>query len=134
VNNLNSILLEGNLVRDPLLRNVKTGTALCTFSIANNRYFKQGDETEKEVSYFDIETWSKLAESCANIGRKGRGCRIVGRLKQERWTDADGKARSRTVIVATNVEFRPDSGNKETTAAEPNNSAPQADFSDDIPF
>ena len=34
--------------------------------------------------------------------------RVVGRLKQERWNGADGKSRSKIVIVAEHVEFRPD--------------------------
>jgi single-strand DNA-binding protein len=55
-----------------------------------------------------VETWAKLAESCAALGHKGRGVRVVGRLKQDRWEDAAGKARSRIYIVAEHVEFRPE--------------------------
>jgi len=63
---------------------------------------------EKEISYFNIEAWSKLAENANNFGRKGRSVRIVGRLKQERWQDNDGKTRSNIVIVAEHLEFRPE--------------------------
>ena len=108
MNNLNSILIEGNFVRDPEYRATAKGTAICTFTIATNRYFRQGDELQKEVSFFDVETWSRLAESCNTLGRKGRGIRVVGRLKQDRWQDAEGKARSRISIVAEHVEFRPE--------------------------
>ncbi|MDR0876954.1 MAG: single-stranded DNA-binding protein [Treponema sp.] len=108
MNNLNSILIEGNLVRDPLLRSTPKGTSLCTFSLASNRFFKQDSGLEKEVGFFDVETWSKLAENCYNLGHKGRGVRVVGRLKQSRWNDSDGKTRSKVTIVAEHVEFRPD--------------------------
>ena len=108
MNNLNSILIEGNLVRDPLFRNSPKGTPLCTFSLASNRYYKQDTELEKEVGFFDIETWSKLAENCYNLGHKGRGVRVVGRLKQDRWTGGDGKSHSKVTIVAEHVEFRPE--------------------------
>jgi single-strand DNA-binding protein len=108
MNNLNSILIEGNLVRDPLYRSTSKGTALCTFTLASNRYYRQDSELEKEVGFFDVETWAKLAESCNNLGHKGRGVRVVGRLKQERWAGADGKPRSRVSIVAEHVEWRPD--------------------------
>jgi single-strand DNA-binding protein len=41
----------------------------------------------------------------------------VGRLKQERWQDREGKAQSRVIIVAEHAEFRPDfSGQMETAA------------------
>jgi primosomal replication protein N len=84
MNNLNSILIEGNLVRDPEFRSTPKGTALCKFSLASNRFFRQDSDLEKEVSFFEAEAWGKLAETCNNQGRKGRGVRVVGRLKQER--------------------------------------------------
>jgi len=108
MNNLNSILIEGNLVRDPLLRSTQKGTQLCTMSLASNRYYKQDTGFEKEVSFFDVEIWSKLAELCYAKGKKGRGVRVVGRLKQDRWNDPDGKPRSKITIVAEHVEFRPE--------------------------
>jgi single-strand DNA-binding protein len=108
MNSLNSILIEGNLVRDAEIRTTSKGTTVGTFQIASNRYFRQETGMEKEVSFFNVETWSKLAESICNKGRKGRGVRVVGRLKQERWNDNDGKAQSKVVIVAEHVEFRPE--------------------------
>jgi single-strand DNA-binding protein len=108
MNNLNSILIEGNLVRDPLLRTTPKGRQVCNFSLASNRYYKQDNSFEQEVSFFDVETWGKLAENCHNMGHKGRGVRIVGRLKQDRWSGTDGKTHTRVAIVAEHVEFRPD--------------------------
>jgi single-strand DNA-binding protein len=108
MNNLNSILIEGNLVRDPLLRTTPKGTSVCNFSLASNRFFRQDSGMEREVSFFEVETWAKLAETCSNLGKKGRGVRVVGRLKQDRWTGNDGKQRSRVSIVAEHVEFRPE--------------------------
>jgi single-strand DNA-binding protein len=108
MNNLNSILIEGNLVRDPELKATAKGTSLCRFSIASNRFFKSDGDMEKEVSFFDVESWAKLAENCYNLGHKGRGVRVVGRLKQDRWNDPEGKPRSKVTIVAEHVEFRPE--------------------------
>jgi single-strand DNA-binding protein len=108
MNNLNSILIEGNLVRDPLYKTTPRGVQVCTFSLASNRYYRQDGNMEKDVGFFDVETWSKLAESCYNLGHKGRGVRVVGRLKQDRWIGTDGKNHSRVRIVAEHVEFRPE--------------------------
>jgi single-strand DNA-binding protein len=117
MNNLNSILIEGNLVRDPLLRSTPKGTQICTLSLASNRYYKQETGFEKEVSFFDVETWARLAEACYSKGKKGRGVRVVGRLKQDRWTGPDGKSHSRVTIVAEHVEFRPEFKKEGKTAA-----------------
>ena len=118
MNSLNSILVEGNLVRDPSLSQTPKGTQVCTFSVASNRYYKVDNESQKEVSFFDVEVWSKLALACSENLKKGRGVRVVGRLKQDRWADAEGKNHSRIKIVGEHVEFKPEfSREKEKTLA-----------------
>jgi len=112
MNSLNSILVEGNLVRDPVLSQTPKGTPVCSFSVASNRFFRAENETQKEVSFFDVEVWSKLAENCADTLKKGRGVRVVGRLKQDRWTDGEGKNHSRVKIIGEHVEFKPNSRKK----------------------
>ena len=107
MNSLNSILLEGNLVRDPEQKTLPSGSAVCEFAVASDRFYKQNDALEKEVSYFDVEAWSRLGAACSQNLKKGRGVRVVGRLKQDRWTDPEGKQRSKVIIVAEHVEFKP---------------------------
>ena len=106
MNSLNSILLEGNLTRAPECKQLPRGSVVCQFTVASNRFHKSGEDLEKEVSYFDVEAWSGLAERCSNELDKGRGVRVVGRLKQDRWVDADGHNRSKIKIVAEHVEFK----------------------------
>jgi single-strand DNA-binding protein len=118
MNNLNSILIEGNLIRDPLLRNTSKGMAICKFTLASNRYLKTENGIEKEVSFFDVESWDRLAEACYQKGKKGSGVRVVGRLRQDRWADRDGKQQARIMIVAEHVEFRPEALSKSTNTDE----------------
>jgi single-strand DNA-binding protein len=109
MNNLNSILIEGNMVKDPQFRSTPKGVPVCTFSLACNRYSKHDSGFEKEVSFFEVETWAKLAEACNDLGKKGRGVRVVGRLKQDRGTDNEGKYQTQIKIVAEHVEFQTES-------------------------
>ena len=51
MSHLNSVLLEGNLTRDPVLHETPRGTKVCTFGLAVNRYYRQGEETVQEVSF-----------------------------------------------------------------------------------
>ena len=106
MNSLNSILIEGNLTKDPVLKDISGGLSVCIFSVATNRYWKQDEERQHEVSYFDIEAWATLGERCSNYLDKGSAVRVVGRLKQDRWNDAEGKLHSRVKIIAEHVEFR----------------------------
>ena len=117
-NNLNSVLIEGNMVRDPLLRTTQKGKSVCNFTIASNRYYRLDSNVEREVGYFDVEAWGKLADICTNQGHKGRGVRVVGRLKQDRWTGSDGKSRNKVAIVAEHVEYRKDSRSKADSETE----------------
>jgi single-strand DNA-binding protein len=105
VNNLNSILIEGRLTEDPKYQTTPKGTPLCTFTLASTRYYKAEEGNEKEVSFFAVEAWAKLAENICNLGRKGRGARVVGRIKEDRWEDTEGKSHSRVIIVAEHLEF-----------------------------
>jgi single-strand DNA-binding protein len=107
MNSLNSILVEGNLTRDPELRHTPKGTPVCAFAVASNRFYRYEEELQKEVSFFDVEAWAGLAERCGKELDKGRGVRVAGRLKQDRWIDQEGKNRSKVKIVAEHVEFKP---------------------------
>jgi len=130
MNSLNSVLIEGNLVADPEKRELPSGSVLCNFTVATNRYFKQGDEKKEEVSFFDIEVWNKTAELCLKTLAKGRGVRIIGRLKQERWTDKEGKSHSKVKVVGETVEFKTKFDQK--PADVPTQHADESDR--DIPF
>lgn len=106
MNQLNSLILEGNIVRVPEIKETPNHSKLATFSMAVNRYYKKSDETfEQEVSYFDVNTWGSLAETVEKKASKGIGCRVVGRLKQDRWKDSEGRLQSKVCIVAEHVEF-----------------------------
>lgn len=123
MNNLNSVLLEGNLCRDPELRYTPKGTPVCTLVLASNRSYKVEGERHEEVSFIETTAWGKLAAVCAEHLTKGRGVRVVGRLKQERW-EADGSSRAKVLIVAEHVEFQPrrraaGNGHDEAAAAAP---------------
>ena len=105
--NLNSVLIDGNLTRDPELKTTTRGSRVCNFGLASNRYYEQDDEKVKEVSFFEVESWSRLADACSNHLKKGRGVRVVGRLKQDRWADQEGNNRSRVKVVAEHIIFKP---------------------------
>jgi len=111
MDNLNSVLLEGNLVRDPDLKKIgDEQRPVCRFSIGVNRYRKdEKGEVRQFTTFVDTECWNALAENCAKYLKKGRGVRIVGALKQENWMGKDdGKNHSRLIVTANHIEFRPE--------------------------
>lgn len=107
MNQLNSVIIEGNVVRDPTFAEPSMGFRVADFQIGVNRSFKgKNGEWKDEVSYVPIQTINKLADITKEKCKKGRGVRVVGRIKQDRWKDAEGKWDSKMFIVAEHVEFK----------------------------
>lgn len=114
MNALNSIILEGNLVRDAEVKKTNIGTSVADMTIAINHSYKNADGISiDEVSYFDVKAWSCLADCCEKYATKGCGIRVVGRLKQERWK-SDGRTYSKVVVLAEHIEFKPVVDNKKS--------------------
>lgn len=102
---LNQIMLDGNIVKDTDYFESPVPHARST--IATEWVYKDADgERHKEVYYCDIDSFGGLSEMMGEYGKKGRGIRVVGRLKQNRWKDEDGNCRS-PCIIAEHVEFKP---------------------------
>ncbi len=108
MNQLNSLILEGNLVKDAVLTEPAPGFKKCNFTMGVNRFYKnRKNEDVNEASFFDVEAYNQLAESCSKNATKGRGIRVVGRLKQDTWKDNNGKTASRIYVIAEHIEYKP---------------------------
>ena len=101
----NTVTVIGNLSRDPELRYTPSGSAVTNFGIAVNRRWKDRttDEMKEEVSFFDVTTWSELAENVAETLTKGNRVIVTGRLMQQSWETPDGDKRSAVKIIADDV-------------------------------
>lgn len=106
MNQLNSIILEGNVVKKAELSEPTSGFIVCKFPLAVNRKTKTpAGEVKEDVSYFDVETYGQMAEKCSKYCDKGKGVRVVGRLKQSRWEENNVK-HSRVYVIAEHVEYK----------------------------
>jgi single-strand DNA-binding protein len=105
VPDLNRVFLAGRLTRDPELRYLPSGVALCKLSVANSRYYKGKDgERREETVFADVTVWERQAEWIGERLRKGRPVLVEGRLRQDEWEDkATGQKRSRLEITAQRV-------------------------------
>ena len=107
MNCLNQIILEGNLVKNAEIKTFVTGTKVAQFTIAVNRSYRNSNsEVVQEVSYFDIEAFGSMAICLTDELKKGRGVRVVGRLKQDRWKDSSGKNCSKIFVIAEHIEVK----------------------------
>jgi single-strand DNA-binding protein len=104
--NINRVVLTGNLTRDPELRNLPSGMAVCSLRIACNTRRKDnaGNWVDKP-NYFDVTVWGAQGENCAQYLSKGRPVAVDGRLEWREWDDKEGHKRQSVDIIADSVQF-----------------------------
>ncbi len=103
---INTVVLVGNLTRDPELR-AAGGTSVCSLRVAVNDRAKDqatGEWTDKP-NYFTVDVFGAQGERCAQYLAKGRQVAIEGRLRWREWETQDGQKREAVSVVANNVQF-----------------------------
>lgn len=102
----NTIMIMGNLGRDPELSYTPQGTAVCKFTVATNeRRRDKAGEQQDITTWFRVTVWGKQAENVSRYLSKGRKVFVQGRLHVEEWTDREGKARQSLEVNASDVQF-----------------------------
>ena len=109
--NLNQINLVGRLGSDPDIRYFESGAVVTNLSLAVSRNTK-----DKQVDWFKVEAWGKVAEVAANYTQKGSLIGIEGELTLDEWTDPQtGVLRSKPVIKVNRLELLSSPNNSETS-------------------
>ena len=104
--NVNVVVITGNLTRDPELRHLGSGTAVCKLRVAvNSRRKDQSGNWVDKPNYFDVTVWGAQGENCANYLSKGRPVAVEGRLDWREWEDQGGNKRQSVEIIANTVQF-----------------------------
>jgi single-strand DNA-binding protein len=101
---LNKVMVIGNLGRDPEMRYTPSGRPVTTFTLAASRSWTTNDgERHTETEWFNIVTWSNLAEICKQYLTKGMQVYIEGRLQTRHWEDKEKNKHSTVEIVANEM-------------------------------
>ncbi|RKQ92973.1 single-strand DNA-binding protein [Solirubrobacter pauli] len=103
-NNINRVVLTGNLTRDPELRTTPSGASVCSMRLASNTRHKSGGQWVDKPNYFNVTVWGAQGENCARFLSKGRPVAVDGRLEWREWQQDDSK-REAVEIVADSVQF-----------------------------
>jgi len=99
---INKVIIIGNLGKDPEVRYMPSGSAICNANIATTRTWKNkesGDKNE-ETEWHRVVFFDRQAEVAGEYLKKGSSVYVEGRLKTRKWTDKEGVERYTTEIVA----------------------------------
>ncbi len=141
----NKVILIGNLVDDPELKQTPNGVPVTNFRIAVSRRF-QNKEGQQDADFINIVCWRQSAEFVKRYFNKGRSILVCGSLQSRTWTDNNNQKRYTLEVVADEVSFvdrKPDSqslsGNQMSAPAPYSSAGEGISFEemstdDDLPF
>jgi single-strand DNA-binding protein len=135
-----TVILVGNLGRDPEMRYTPGGQAVTNFSVAvNDSYTNNNGERIDRTVWFRVSAWGKSAENCNQYLKKGSKVLVEGRLVVDQatggprtWTRQDGTTAASLEVSANTVRFLSSRG--EAPAEVPSGDNYEAGAEDDIPF
>jgi single-strand DNA-binding protein len=138
---VNKAIVLGNLGQDPELKNLPSGSAVCSLSVATSERWKDKTTGEdKELTeWHRVSLFGRLAEIAAQYLRKGSQVYIEGRLRTRKWQDKSGADRYTTEIIADELQLlggKGDGQRSERPAQAKQQAEPKQrdEFEDDIPF
>ena len=139
-----TIVIVGNVGRDPEMRYTPSGQAVTSFSVASNRrYTASSGEQVNETIWFRVSAWGKQAEICNQYLKKGSKVLVEGRLTPDKntggpriWQKQDGTSGASFEVTAATIRFLSSRGEGDSamgSAADTGDMA-VAPAEDDIPF
>ena len=116
-----TLIVVGNLGKDPEMRYTPSGQAVTSFPVASNRkYTSSNGEQVNETIWFRISAWGKQAEICNQYLKKGSKVLVEGRLTPDKntggpriWQKQDGTSGASFGVNAQTVRFLSSRGDTE---------------------
>jgi single-strand DNA-binding protein len=135
---VNKVILIGNLGKDPEVRYLDSGVAVANFSLATTESYKNKEgERVSQTEWHNIVLWRGLAEVAEKWLKKGSSVYIEGKIRSRKWDDKEGNTRYTTEILADNMTMlgkKEDSSAEKTETTPEQESIPQEEKGDDLPF
>ncbi|MEK9771719.1 MAG: single-stranded DNA-binding protein [Nitrosomonadales bacterium] len=123
---VNKVILMGNLGRDPEVRFMPNGDAVCNFSIATTDSWKdKAGEKQERTEWHNIVMYRRLAEIAGEYLKKGRPVYIEGRLQTRKWQTKEGQDRYTTEIIADSMQML---GGRDDSTTSQSSTSPRDDF------
>lgn len=127
------VIVVGNVGKDPELKYLQSGTAVCSFSVAVNESWTDSATNEKreKTVWFRVSAWGRLGETVNSYVKKGREILVIGTVEARAYTDNSGQPAASLDLRARDVRFIGGRGDQQ--GGQDDFSPPQENVSD-IPF
>ncbi|MDR0570260.1 MAG: single-stranded DNA-binding protein [Clostridiales Family XIII bacterium] len=98
---MNSVNLIGRLTKDPEIRKTEDSRTVCSFTLAVDDARSKEDRTD----FLRVTVFGGVGDLCEKYLRKGFMAGVSGRIRNDSYTDAEGKYRQSVNVIADNVRF-----------------------------
>lgn len=102
---LNKVIIMGRLTRDPDFKQTQSGIAMCKFSVAVERQFKDSKTGERLTDFLDCTAFRGTAEFISRYFTKGNMILVEGNIQNNNYTDNNGVKHYSNNIMVENVSF-----------------------------
>ena len=134
---VNKVTIIGNLGKDPELKFMPNGDAVCNFSVATTDTWKdKAGEKQERAEWHNIVMYRKVAEIAGEYLKQGSSVYLEGRLQTRKWQTKEGQDRYTTEVVADSMQMLGKKSEGEQTGSKPaaQKDVPIDDIESDLPF
>jgi single-strand DNA-binding protein len=135
---INKVLLLGRLGKDPIIRRLDNGRVVANLTLATNESYNRDGQRMESTEWHNLEMWDNQANTAEKYMKKGDLLYVEGKIRTDRYTDAEGQERQVRKIRVTSFQMMgsllsgpPKSGDSSSEAP---SSASASEAGDDLPF
>lgn len=102
---MNTVILVGNVGKDPIIRASRTGLTIASFSVATKRKVtnQQTGQEQELADWSNVVVFGHLAEAVGNQLKKGSYVTVIGRMNTRSYDDKNGQKKWVTEVVASTI-------------------------------
>ncbi|MEN9312653.1 MAG: hypothetical protein RIT42_759, partial [Bacteroidota bacterium] len=102
---INKVILLGRLGKDPVVRRLENGRVVANVTLATNDYYTKDGQRMESTEWHNLEMWDKQAETAEKYLKKGSLLYVEGKIRTDRYTDAEGQERQTRKIRVNNFQM-----------------------------
>ena len=102
---INKVILLGRLGKDPVVRRLDNGRVVANVTLATNDYYTKDGQRLESTEWHNLEMWDKQAETAEKYLKKGSLLYVEGKIRTDRYTDAEGQERQTRKIRVNNFQM-----------------------------
>lgn len=102
---INKVILLGRLGKDPVIRRLENGRIVANITLATNDYYTKDGQRMESTEWHNLEMWDKQAETAEKYLKKGSLLYVEGKIRTDRYTDAEGQEKQMRKIRVNNFQM-----------------------------